>query len=85
MGLNTVSHIYYIVSQSMRTSDNTIREVILTDKGKGHLCLLCQKPTGSKNIPICEDCVIDNNIFRSLAIIKEMLYIHKVDDNYYHY
>ena len=58
----------------MRTSDNTIREVILTDKGKGNLCLLCQKPTGSKNIPICEGCVIDNNIFRSLAIIKQHTY-----------
>jgi hypothetical protein len=83
--LYTISRIYYIVCQGMRTSDNTIREVILTDKGKGHLCLLCQKPTGSKNIPICEDCVIDNNIFRSLAIIKETLYIHKMSDNYCHY
>ena len=67
----------------MKTTDNRIRQVIMTDKGKGHLCLFCQKPTGSKNIPICEDCIFDNNIFVSLAISKELLYVHKMNDDDY--
>jgi hypothetical protein len=48
----------------------------MTDKGKGNLCLFCQKPTGSKNISVCENCVFDNNIFNSLVILKELVYVH---------
>src|SRR5919202_3637520 len=59
---------------SMRTTDSRTREVIMTDKGKGNICLLCQKPTGSKNISICEECVFDNNIFKSLVFFKELVY-----------
>ena len=47
-------------------------EVLMTDKGKGNLCLLCQKPTGSKNISVCEECIFDNNIFESLVIFKKL-------------
>ena len=69
--MQIIYYVKYIVYQGMKTTDNRIRQVIMTDKGKGHLCLFCQKPTGSKNIPICEDCIFDNNIFKSLATIKE--------------
>jgi hypothetical protein len=57
----------------MMTTDSRTREVITTDKGKGNLCLLCQKPTGSKNISACEECIFDNNIFESLALFKELV------------
>jgi hypothetical protein len=60
----------------MKTTDSRTIEVLMTDKGKGNLCLFCQKPIGSKNISVCKDCVFDNNIFNSLAILKELLYIH---------
>ena len=61
----------------MRTTDTGTREVIMSDKGQGQVCLFCRKPTGSKNISVCEDCVFDNNIFKSLAFFKELLYAHK--------
>ena len=67
----------------MKATDSITREVLMTDKGKGKPCLFCQKPTGSKNIPICEDCIFDNNIFNSLAIFKELLYAHKINEDYY--
>src|SRR6187551_1533343 len=35
--------------------NNEELKVLMTDKGKGNLCLLCQKPTGSKNISVCEE------------------------------
>ena len=54
----------------MKTTDSRTREVLMTDKGKGNLCLLCEKPTGSKNISVCEECIFDNNIFESLVIFK---------------
>ena len=46
----------------------------MTDKREGDLCLFCQKPTGSKNISVCEDCVFDNNIFKSLAFLRGLVY-----------
>jgi len=58
----------------MKTSDNIILKVLATDKGKGNLCLLCQKQTGSKNISVCEECIFDNNIFESLIIFKRLVY-----------
>jgi hypothetical protein len=58
----------------MRTTDINTMEVLMTDKGKGNLCLLCQRPTGSKNISVCEECIFDNNIFESLAIFKGLVY-----------
>jgi hypothetical protein len=58
----------------MKTIDSRTREVLTTDKGKGNLCLLCLKPTGSKNISVCEDCIFDNNIFKSLALFKGLVY-----------
>jgi hypothetical protein len=61
----------------MKTTDSRTIEALMTDKGKGNMCLFCQKPTGSKNISVCEDCVFDNNIFNSLAIFKELLYTQK--------
>jgi hypothetical protein len=60
----------------MKTSDSRTMELLMTDIGKGNVCLLCQKPTGSKNISVCEDCIIDNNIFKSLAFFKELVYAH---------
>jgi hypothetical protein len=58
----------------MKTTDTNTMEVLMTDKGKGNLCLLCQKPTGSKNISVCEECIFDNNIFKSLALFKGLVY-----------
>ena len=58
----------------MRTTDINTMEALMTDKGKGNLCLLCQRPTGSKNISVCEECIFDNNIFESLAIFKGLVY-----------
>ena len=58
----------------MKTTDSSTREVLTTDKGEGNLCLLCQKLTGSKNISVCEDCILDNNIFKSLAFLRELVY-----------
>jgi hypothetical protein len=59
----------------MKVTDSRIKELIMTDKGEGNLCLFCQKSTGSKNISICENCVFDNNIFKSLGFFKELIYI----------
>ena len=67
-----IKYIVYILG--MKTTDSSTREVLMTDKGKGNLCLFCQKPTGSKNISGCEDCIFDNNIFKSLAFFKELVY-----------
>ena len=54
----------------------------MTDKGKGNLCLLCQRPTGSKNISVCEECIFDNNIFKSLALFKTFVHTEsKVTSN----
>ena len=61
----------------METIDCGTREVIMSDKGRGQECLFCRKPTGSKNISVCEDCVFDNNIFKSLAFFKELVHVHK--------
>jgi hypothetical protein len=58
----------------MKTTDTNTMEVLMTDKGKGNLCLLCQKPTGSKNISVCEECIFDNNIFKSLVLFKGLGY-----------
>lgn len=58
----------------MKTTDTNTMEVLMTDKGNGNLCLLCQKPTGSKNISVCEECIFDNNIFKSLALLKGLVY-----------
>ena len=55
----------------MKTSDINTMEVLMTDKGKGNLCLLCQRPTGSKNISVCEECIFDNDIFKSLSLFKD--------------
>ena len=64
----------------MKTIDSRTREVIMADKGNGNECLFCQKPTGSKNISVCEDCVFDNNIFKSLGFLKELLYLQNQND-----
>ena len=56
----------------MKTTDSRTMEVIMTDKGKGNLCLLCQRPTGSKNISVCEECIFDNHIYESLALFKRI-------------
>ena len=58
----------------MKTTDTNTMEVLMTDKGKGNLCLLCQRPTGSKNISVCEECIFDNNIFKSLSLFKGLVY-----------
>jgi hypothetical protein len=58
----------------MKTIDSRTREVLTTDKGKSNVCLLCLKPTGSKNIPVCENCIFDNNIFNSLALFTGLAY-----------
>jgi hypothetical protein len=58
----------------MKTTDTNTMEVLMTDKGKGNLCLLCQKPTGSKNISVCEECIFDNNIVKSLSLLKRLAY-----------
>jgi hypothetical protein len=71
---------YYILCQimyaywDMKTTDINTMEVLMTDKGKGNLCLLCQRPTGSKNISVCEECIFDNNIFKSLALFKTFVH-----------
>ena len=57
----------------MKTTDSRTMDVLMTDKGKGNMCLLCRKPTGSKNISACEECIFDNNIFESLAIFKGLV------------
>ena len=69
--LYTILSILY-TCWGMKTTDSRTREVLMTDKGKGNLCLLCQKPTESKNISVCEECIFDNNIFESLVIFKKL-------------
>jgi hypothetical protein len=71
--LYTILSILYTY-RDMKTTDNMLLKVLTTDKGKGNLCLLCQKPTGSENISVCEECVFDNNIFESLTIFKRLVY-----------
>ena len=42
------------------------------DKEVGNMCLFCLKSTGG-NIPVCLNCILSENFYHSLGVLKQML------------
>ena len=54
-----------------------ILEKLGYDKEVGYMCIFCLRSTGSENIPICLNCVLSENFYHSLGILKQMLHDRK--------
>ena len=74
---------YYILCQimyaywDMKTTDINTMEVLMTDKGKGNLCLLCQRPTGSKISQYVKN-VFLITIYLSHLLFSKHSYTHRI-------
>ena len=43
------------------------------DKEVGDMCIFCLRSTGNENIPVCINCILSENFYHSLGILKQML------------
>ena len=43
------------------------------DKEVGDMCMFCLRSTGNENIPVCLNCIQNENFYHSLGILKQML------------
>jgi uncharacterized UBP type Zn finger protein len=43
------------------------------DKEVGDMCIFCLRSTGNENIPVCLNCIQNENFYHSLGILKQML------------
>ena len=50
-----------------------ILEKLGHDKKVGDMCIFCLRSTGNENIPICLNCILSENFYHSLGILKQMM------------
>jgi uncharacterized UBP type Zn finger protein len=43
------------------------------DKEVGDMCIFCLRSTGNENIPVCINCILSENFYHLLGILKQML------------
>jgi uncharacterized UBP type Zn finger protein len=43
------------------------------DKEVGDMCIFCLRSTGNENIPVCLNCILSENFYHSLGILKKIL------------
>jgi uncharacterized UBP type Zn finger protein len=43
------------------------------DKEVGDMCIFCLRSTGNENIPVCLNCILSENFYHSLGVLKQML------------
>jgi hypothetical protein len=69
--IDLVPYIGQYIKKCMK--QGIILEELGHDKDVGGTCIFCLRSTGNENIPICLNCILSENFYHSLGILKEML------------
>ena len=51
------------------------------DKEVGEMCIFCLRSAGNENIPVCLNCIQNENFYHSLGILKQMLRDRRKNSN----
>lgn len=71
INVDLVSYIQYGIKKRMKQA--VVIEKLGYDKEVGDMCIFCLRSTGNENIPVCLNCILSENFYHSLGILKQML------------
>jgi hypothetical protein len=71
INIDLVSYIQNDIKKRMKQA--VVIEKLGYDKEVGDMCMFCLRSTGNENIPVCLNCIQNENFYHSLGILKQML------------